>query len=546
MAPILLSRVFTTKIFSKFYVDSMTLVNLQRTTMSTYMIDDDKYKFLKNLGLQSVNKGTFDGNNWFGNGKRYDSISPINDRPIAAVISSDLSDYNKCADAAYQAWQIWADLPAPKRGDIVRQVGNRLRDKKHELGSLISLEMGKILAEGEGEVQEFIDICDYAAGLSRMISGSDLPSERPKHKLFEMWNPLGPIGIITAFNFPTAVYGWNSAIAMVCGDTMIWKGAPTTPLTSIATTKLVTSVLIENNLPASVSTLVTGGADIGQAIANDHRLPLVSFTGSTQVGRQVALRVQERFGRSILELGGNNAIIVCEDADMDLVIPAILFACVGTAGQRCTTTRRLFLHTSIHDHVIQKLKDAYKQVRIGNPLEEGVICGPLHTKTSVLAYETTIAEAKQAGGCIEIGGKCANVSEGSNYVEPTIITGLEHDTPIVQRETFVPIVYAIKFNRLDEAIERNNAVDQGLSSSLFTHDLGKIFQWLGPKGSDCGIVNVNIPTNGAEIGGAFGGNKHTGDGRESGSDAWKQYMRRSTCTINYGDQLPLAQGVNFS
>lgn len=515
--------------------------------MSTsYLIDDDKYKFLRELGLDTVNRGSFDGKNWFGDGKRYDSISPINDKPIAHIISSDVGDYNKCTAAAHQAWKVWADLPAPRRGDIVRQIGDRLRLKKRQLGSLISLEMGKILAEGEGEVQEFIDICDYAAGLSRMIAGSDLPSERPKHKLFEMWNPLGPIGIITAFNFPVAVYGWNAAIAMVCGDSMIWKGAPTTSLTSIATTKLVASVLMENNLPASVSTLVSGDGDIGQAMAGDKRLPLISFTGSTAVGQKVALTVQGRFGRSILELGGNNAIIVCEDADMNLVIPSILFACVGTAGQRCTTTRRLFLHESIHDQVIEKLVEAYKQVKIGNPLEEGVICGPLHTKSALEAYDKTIAEAKQAGGKIEFGGERAQVAEGSNYVKPTIVSGLRHDTPIVQRETFVPIVYAMKFSRLDEAIERNNGVDQGLSSSLFTRDLGNIFHWLGPKGSDCGIVNVNIPTNGAEIGGAFGGNKHTGDGRESGSDAWKQYMRRSTCTINYSDQLPLAQGINFS
>lgn len=517
------------------------------SSAANYLINNEKYQFLKRLGLHELNEGSFDGRSWFGGGKRYDSISPINDQPIAAIASSSVGDYNRCTAAAQQAWQLWAELPMPRRGEIVRQVGDRLRLHKRDLGSLISLEMGKILAEGEGEVQEFIDICDYAAGLSRMISGSDLPSERARHKLLEVWNPLGPIGIITAFNFPVAVYGWNAAIAMVCGDTLIWKGAPSTSLTSIATTKLVASVLSENNMPSNVSTLVTGGGDLGQAMASDKRLPLISFTGSTPVGRQVALSVQERFGRSILELGGNNAIIVCEDADISLVVPSVLFACVGTAGQRCTTTRRLFLHESIHDQVLERLKEAYGQVRIGDPLEEGIICGPLHSSSAVEAFERAVEEAKECGGRVEFGGERAvEVLAGSKYVKPTIISGLRHDTPIVERETFVPIVYTIKFSRLEEAIEQNNSVGQGLSSSLFTRDLSKIFHWLGPKGSDCGIVNVNIPTNGAEIGGAFGGNKQTGDGRESGSDSWKQYMRRSTCTINHGDQLPLAQGINFS
>lgn len=516
--------------------------------MSSYLIEEEQYKFLRTLGLTSRNEGSFDGQNWFGHGQEQVSVSPINNKEIASVVTSTLADYEECRNATTEAWKVWADLPMPKRGEVVRQIGNKLLDKKHELGSLISLEMGKILAEGEGEVQEFIDVCDYATGLSRMIAGSVLPSERIDHKLFEMWNPIGSMGIITAFNFPVAVYGWNAAIAMVCGDTMIWKGAPTTPLTSIAVTKLVASVLKENNLPQAISTLVTGGADLGSAIARDTKLPLVSFTGSTKVGQQVGMKVQERFGRSILELGGNNAIIVCEDADMNLVIPSILFACVGTAGQRCTTTRRLFLHEKIHDQVVEKLKEAYKQVRIGNPLKESVICGPLHTKAALLAYEQTIEEAREVGGTIEFGGNSrVNVAgEGGNYVEPTIVSGLNHDSPVVQRETFVPIVYALKFNSFEQVIGYNNEVDQGLSSSVFTRDLSNIFRWLGSKGSDCGIVNVNIPTNGAEIGGAFGGNKHTGGGRESGSDSWKQYMRRSTCTINYGNQLPLAQGINFS
>mgnify|MGYP003729600179 CR=1 FL=1 len=519
-------------------------MSYQSIRMASYLIEDNRYQFLKKLGLQATNHGSFDGKNWFSGGDKFDSISPINDKPIASVTSSSLADYIRCRDSTREAWEVWADLPIPKRGEIIRQVGDKLRAHKRELGSLISLEMGKILAEGEGEVQEFIDICDYACGLSRMIAGSVLPSERLDHKLFEMWNPLGPIGVITAFNFPVAVYGWNAAIALVCGDSVIWKGAPTTPLTSIATTKLVASVLQENSLPLGISTLVTGGADIGEAMAADSSLPLISFTGSTDVGRKVALKVQERFGRSILELGGNNAIIVCKDANMKLVIPSILFACVGTAGQRCTTTRRLFLHESIHDRVVSKLRDSYKQVRVGNPLEDGNICGPLHSKAAVKAYETTLEEIRQLGGVVEIGGSLIE-GEG-NYVRPTIVSGLEHDASVVHRETFVPIVYAMKFTDLKQVIDYNNEVDQGLSSSLFTQDLSSIFHWLGPKGSDCGIVNVNIPTNGAEIGGAFGGNKHTGGGRESGSDAWKQYMRRSTCTINHSDSLPLAQGIDFS
>lgn len=548
----LLARITSKTLYKQLFLRSVKVQlslrssSFQAAAMS-YLIDEEEYKFLKTLGLSRKNEGSFDGKNWFANGDEKTSISPINDKPIASVIESSLADYKQCRNSTRDAWKIWADLPMPKRGDIVRQIGYKLMENKQALGSLISLEMGKILAEGEGEVQEFIDICDYASGLSRMIAGSVLPSERINHQLFEMWNPIGPIGIITAFNFPVAVYGWNAAIAMVCGDTMIWKGAPTTPLTSIAVTKLVASVLKANNLPQAISTLVTGGGDLGEAIANDKHLPLISFTGSTKIGQQVALKVQQRFGRSILELGGNNAIIVCEDADIDLVIPSILFACVGTAGQRCTTTRRLFLHENIHDLVIEKLKQAYKQVRIGNPLKESIICGPLHTKAAVSTYEQTIEEIKNLGGCIEYGGSKVNVTgEGGNYVKPTIVTGLKHESSVVARETFVPIVYAMKFNSIEQVIDYNNEVDQGLSSSLFTKDVSKIFHWLGPKGSDCGIVNVNIPTNGAEIGGAFGGNKHTGDGRESGSDSWKQYMRRSTCTINYGKQLPLAQGINFS
>jgi len=434
-------------------------------------------------------------------------------------------------------------MPAPHRGEIVRQIGDALREKKHLLGKLLSMEMGKIIAEGEGEVQEYIDVCDYAVGLSRMFSGKVLPSERPGHMLLENWNPLGTVGVITAFNFPIAVYGWNSSIALTCGNTVLWKGAPSTPLVSVAITKVLEEVLVKNNVPGAVCSLVQGGADIGHKIASDGRIPLVSFTGSTAVGKKVALTVQERFGKSLLELGGNNAIIVDEDADIDMVVRASLFACVGTAGQRCTTTRRLILHEKVHDEIVERLAKAYKQVRVGDPVEEGTMYGPLHNQLAIDKYLAAIEAAKSEGGNIVTGGKV--IDREGHYVEPAIVTGLAHNAKIVHTETFVPIVYALKTKSVDEAIEWNNEVDQGLSSSIFTKDISKVFKWMGPKGSDCGVVNVNIPTSGAEIGGAFGGEKHTGGGRESGSDAWKQYMRRSTCTINYSKDLPLAQGIKF-
>ncbi|CAG0886283.1 unnamed protein product [Darwinula stevensoni] len=514
-------------------------------SMSGYLIEEPKYSFLKELGIQKSNLGVFNGK-WTGSGEVTTSICPANNRPIADVKQGSVADYNATVEEVRHAWEIWADLPAPQRGEIVRQIGDALREKKMALGKLVSLEMGKILPEGIGEVQEYIDVCDYAVGLSRMFDGKVFPSERPGHALIEMWNPLGVIGIITAFNFPAAVFGWNNAIALVCGDAMIWKGAPTTPLTSVAVTKIVSSVFEANKLPAAICSMVTGGSEIGEAIAKDDRLPLVSFTGSTAVGKKVALAVTERFGKTLLELGGNNAIIVDQDANLDMVVRAAIFACAGTAGQRCTTTRRLILHEKVHDEVVQRLKAAYQQLmsRIGDPLNEDVLLGPLHTKPGVQMYLAAIQEAKTSGGTIECGGKVVPGKEG-NFVEPTIITGLSHNSPLVLRETFAPIVYALKCKNMDEGICWNNEVQQGLSSSLFTQSIGNLFKWIGPKGSDCGIVNVNIPTSGAEIGGAFGGEKHTGGGRESGSDSWKQYMRRSTCTINYSKELPLAQGIKF-
>ncbi|CAI9543826.1 unnamed protein product [Staurois parvus] len=493
--------------------------------MSSLLIHQPHYSWLKELGLTEDNDGVYNGT-WGGRGEVVTSYCPANNLPIARVRQATLEEYNETVIKAKEAWQVWADVPAPKRGEIVRQIGDALRKKISVLGHLVSLEMGKILVEGVGEVQEYVDICDYAVGLSRIVGGPILPSERPGHALIEQWNPVGLVGIITAFNFPVAVYGWNNALALICGDVCLWKGAPTTSLTSVAVTKIIAQVLEDNNLPGAICSLTCGGADIGNAIAKDESVDLVSFTGSTNVGKQVALKVQERFGRNLLELGGNNAIIVFEDADLNLVTPSVLFAAVGTAGQRCTTARRLFLHESIHDDIVQKLSKAYAQVRIGDPWESDTLCGPLHTKQSVEMFLSAIEQAKCEGGTVVCGGKI--IDRSGNFVEPTIMTGLAHDSPIVHKETFAPILYIIKFKTEAEAFAWNNEVKQGLSSSIFTKDLGRIFRWLGPKGSDCGIVNVNIPTSGAEIGGAFGGEKHTGGGRESGSDSWKHYMRRST------------------
>uniref|UniRef100_A0A0A9Z803 aldehyde dehydrogenase (NAD(+)) n=1 Tax=Lygus hesperus TaxID=30085 RepID=A0A0A9Z803_LYGHE len=518
--------------------------SLKSFSKAAYLVDDPKYSFLKDLGLSRDNQGVYHGE-WCGSGEIVTSICPSNGQPIADVRQGSLKDYETAAGRSREAWELWADLPAPKRGEIVRQIGNALRDNLQPLGKLVSLEMGKILAEGVGEVQEYVDICDYAVGLSRTFNGSIIPSERPGHALLEQWNPLGVIGVISAFNFPVAVYGWNSAIAMVCGNTLLWKGAPSTPLASVATSRIVAKVLEDNRLPGAICSLVCGGSDIGSAMASDERIPMVSFTGSTNVGKKVALTVQSRFGKFLLELGGNNAIIVGPDADLEMVAQSVVFACIGTAGQRCTSTRRLILHEKVYDQVLTRMKKSFKQVmkRMGDPLNENTLYGPLHNQTAVDNFNNTIKEVKAQGGKIEFGGEVCT-GEGF-FVLPTIVTGLPNDSPVVQKETFAPIVYVLRVQNVDEAIKCNNRVKQGLSSSLFTNNLADLFKWVGPKGSDCGIVNVNIPTSGAEIGGAFGGEKHTGGGRESGSDAWKQYMRRSTITINYSPVLTLAQGIKF-
>jgi len=441
--------------------------------------------------------------------------------------------------------EMWANLPAPARGEVVRKIGDALREKKHALGLLVSLEMGKILPEGLGEVQEAIDICDYASGLSRCLNGSVLPSERPNHFMLERYNPLkGHVGVITAFNFPVAVYFWNAALSLVCGNLNMWKPADTVPLTAIASTRIIADVLQKEKLPGCLSSLISGpGRIVGEAMARDPRMELISFTGSTSVGRHIGVVVSERFGKKILELGGNNAMIVLNDANIDLALRATLFAAVGTAGQRCTSLRRLFLQEQIHDKFMKALLAAYASVKVGDPLQPGVLCGPLHTKGAVQDYLSGIQKIQNQGGKILCGGKV--IPGLGNFVEPTVVS-ITHDAACVQEELFAPILYVIKVKDLDEAIRLNNSVPQGLSSALFTSNQQAAFQWIGPSGSDCGITNVNIGTSGAEIGGAFGGEKETGGGRESGSDAWKQYMRRSTITINHGNDLPLAQGIQFT
>ncbi|XP_068663687.1 aldehyde dehydrogenase family 7 member A1 [Aristolochia californica] len=501
-----------------------------------------EHQFLTELGLRPRNPGCFVNGVWRGNGPVVVSSNPANNQIIAEVVEASIEDYEDGMRACNEAAKIWMQVPAPKRGEIVRQIGDALRTKLQHLGRLVSLEMGKILPEGIGEVQEIIDMCDYAVGLSRQLNGSIIPSERPNHTMMEVWNPLGIVGVITAFNFPCAVLGWNACIALVCGNCVVWKGAPTTPLITIAMTEIVAGILEKNNLPGGIFTSFCGGAEIGQAIAEDTRIPLVSFTGSSKVGSMVQQTVNKRFGKCLLELSGNNAIIVMDDADIQLAVRSVLFAAVGTAGQRCTTCRRLLLHENVYQHVLDQLIGVYKQVKIGDPLEKGTLLGPLHTPASRENFVRGMEVIKSQGGKILVGGSV--VESGGNFVQPTIVE-ISPDAPVVKEELFAPVLHVMKFQTLKEAIEINNSVPQGLSSSIFTRRPEIIFKWIGPHGSDCGIVNVNIPTNGAEIGGAFGGEKATGGGREAGSDSWKQYMRRSTCTINYGSELPLAQGINF-
>ncbi|MFQ6038116.1 MAG: aldehyde dehydrogenase family protein [Candidatus Aminicenantales bacterium] len=501
---------------------------------------------LEKLKIKEVNLGAcFGPDDWIEDPQAEElvSINPTTGEPIARVLQTTEGAYEKVVSAAVQAFQSWRMTPAPKRGLMVRDLGQALRDLKEPLGELVTLEMGKIKVEGVGEVQEMIDICDFAVGLSRQLYGLTMQSERPSHRMFEQWHPLGPIGVITAFNFPVAVWSWNAAIAAVCGDPVLWKPSSDTPLTAVAVQHIANSVMADHGLKGIFNLVIGRGAVVGERMINDPRLPVISFTGSTQMGRRVSEAVARRFGRTILELGGNNAVIVAEDADLGMAVRTILFGAVGTAGQRCTTTRRVIVHRSVAQELVERIVSAYKQVRIGDPLEEGILMGPLVTERAVEDMMEALEKAKEQGGEVVYGGKRLPAL-GRQFVEPTIVR-MPEQTRIVHIETFAPILYILEYDELEEAIQIHNAVPQGLSSAIFTNDLIKAEKFLSAEGSDCGIANVNIGTSGAEIGGAFGGEKETGGGRESGSDAWKGYMRRQTNTINWSKELPLAQGIKF-
>ena len=502
---------------------------------------------LKALGIDGMNSGVSTGLNWLkGEGNLVESYSPVDGELIASCSSASREEYEQIIQVSIKAFKEWRTWPAPKRGEVVRQIGEKLRSHKKDLGKLVSYEMGKSLQEGMGEVQEMIDICDFAVGLSRQLYGLTMHSERPLHRMYEQWHPLGICGIITAFNFPVAVWSWNAALAFVCGDVCIWKPSSKVPLSAIATQKLIADVLRENNVPEGVSCLMVSHSAIGEEMAKDKRVPLISVTGSTRVGKRIGGIVGERLGRVIQELGGNNAIIISENANMDIAIRAAVFGAVGTAGQRCTTTRRLIIHEKVYDDVINKLKKTYSQLRIGNPLDENNHVGPLIDLKAVEGYNAAINKAIEEGGkIIAEGAVCAGEGyESGCYVHPCIIEA-KNEFSIVQHETFAPILYVMKYSTIDEAIEMHNNVPQGLSSAIMSTNILETEYFLSVAGSDCGIANVNIGTSGAEIGGAFGGEKETGGGRESGSDSWKAYMRRQTNTINYSTKLPLAQGIKF-
>ncbi|RPG65376.1 MAG: aldehyde dehydrogenase family protein [Flavobacteriaceae bacterium TMED147] len=502
---------------------------------------------LEKLNIKNNQKGCNTGGIWIGEGEILSSFSPVNDLLLGTVQGASVQDYEYILDKAEHAFLSFRTLPAPKRGDLVRQLGNKLREKKSYLGQLVSWEMGKSLQEGLGEVQEMIDICDFAVGLSRQLYGLTMTSERPSHRLYEQYHPLGVVGIISAFNFPVAVWSWNVALAWVCGNVCIWKPSEKTPLCSIACQQIISEVLKENSMPEGISCIVNGGAEVGKWIAEDHRIALVSATGSTSMGKDVGQRVASRLGKSLLELGGNNAIIISPHADLNTAIPASVFGAVGTCGQRCTSTRRLIVHESIFEEFINFLQKAYEQLRIGNPLDENNHVGPLIDLDAVEVYTEALSQVEAQGGAWLVSGSVLSEKDyGSNcYVKPAVAI-IDHDAPIVHQETFAPILYVIKYKgEIEEAISIQNEVKQGLSSSIMSLNVRETEIFLSHWGSDCGIANVNIGTSGAEIGGAFGGEKETGGGRESGSDAWKTYMRRQTNTINFSKQVPLAQGITF-
>ena len=504
--------------------------------------------FLKELKISELNKGVSTGTKWISaSGEKIKSSSPVDGKLIATVNACDKRSFDYVVETAQNAFIEWRAWPVPKRGEIIRQIGNELRKNKAILGKLVSYEMGKSLQEGMGEVQEMIDISDLAVGLSRQLYGLTMHSERPGHRMYEQYHPLGIVGIISAFNFPVAVWSWNSLIAMVCGDVCIWKPSEKTPLCGIACQNIISKVFKENSVPEGVCNLVTGGREIGEWLCNEPKIALVSATGSTRMGKAVSAAVGARLGKSLLELGGNNAIIISKEADLNIALVGCLFGAVGTAGQRCTTTRRLIIHEDIYDAFKKKLVNAYKQLKIGDPLKEENHVGPLIDENAVIAYLNAIEQIKKQGGKMALPGGTlyGKGFESGCYVKPCIAE-VTNDMEIVQHETFAPILYLMKYKTLEEAIALQNAVPQGLSSAIFTLNLREAETFLSNAGSDCGIANVNIGTSGAEIGGAFGGEKETGGGRESGSDAWKVYMRRQTNTINYSDTLPLAQGIKFT
>jgi aldehyde dehydrogenase (NAD+) len=505
---------------------------------------------LNKLGIKNINFGATTGgkDGWLEtSGKVLVSYSPIDGKPIARVVQADRTSYETVMEKACDGFKIFRMMPAPKRGEIVREIGNALREKKQALGTLISLETGKILAEGLGEVQEMIDIADFAQGLSRQLYGLTMHSERPMHRMYEQWHPLGVVGVITAFNFPCAVWSWNALIAAVCGDAILFKPSSKTPLTAVAIQNILAPVVDKYELDGIFNLVIGSRDDVGEPMLNDARIPLISATGSTKMGKHVGKIVGQRLGRTLLELGGNNAIIVTEDADMDMALRAILFGAVGTAGQRCTSTRRIIVHSSVKEQLVDSLVKAYEQVTIGNPLDDKTLMGPLVDHQAVTNMENALKALKNQGGKILYGGKTITLDNFENgfYVQPTLCEARNH-YPVVQDETFAPILYIIEYSGFDQALEFHNDVPQGLSSAVFTNSMRYQEKFLSHQGSDCGLANVNIGTSGAEIGGAFGGEKETGGGRESGSDAWKIYMRRQTNTINWGTGLPLAQGIEFN
>jgi aldehyde dehydrogenase (NAD+) len=516
--------------------------------MAETMTDLGIQEILAQLGIEEVNNGASTGGKWFKTrGERIDSISPVDGKLIASVNAATEADYEAIILKAQEAFKEWRMIPAPKRGDIIRQLADRIRFYKEPLGKLVSYEMGKSLQEGLGEVQEMIDICDFAVGLSRQLYGLTMHSERPGHRMYEQYHPLGIVGIISAFNFPVAVWNWNTALAWACGDVCVWKPPEKTPITAIACQQITKEVFDANGVPEGVSGLVIGGPEIGKLMAEDTRVPLVSATGSTRMGKSVGAAVGARLGRSLLELGGNNAIIITPTADLKMVVPGAVFGAVGTAGQRCTSTRRLIIHEEIYDKVKEALAKAYQQIKIGNPLDQNNHVGPLIDTDAVRMYSEALEKAVAEGGKIIVEGGVLSGEgyESGCYVKPAIVEAQNH-FQIVQHETFAPILYIMKYSGgVENAIKLQNGVPQGLSSAIMTNNLREAEAFLSQSGSDCGIANVNIGTSGAEIGGAFGGEKETGGGRESGSDAWKVYMRRQTNTINYSDSLPLAQGIKF-